>query len=62
MPGNVAAQLGALVARYPEETSSLVLVVAVILSMLFGKSRSSGGDFDFSLFDGDGDGGDGGGD
>lgn len=61
--GGLGAQLAGFVARYPAEASGGVLVVAIILSVLFGKYGGTGGEFDLSLFGGDGDGGgDGGGD
>lgn len=57
------AQLAGFVARYPAEASGGVLILAIVVSVLFGKYGGTGGAFDLALFGSDGDGGgDGGGD
>lgn len=63
LPGGFGAQLAGLVARHPAEASGGVLVLAIIVSKLFGKYGGAGGEFDLGLFGGGDDGGgDGGGD
>lgn len=60
--GQAAAQIAALVGRYPWQAFAVVMAVVLLVMWLIGdKPRRRTADFDFGLFDGDGDGGDGGG-